>query len=195
MDTINKSTIDSNPQTQTTTRDENMWAMFCHLSSFAIFLIPSFGNIIGPLIIWVIKKDEFPLVNDQGKESINFQITMTIYFFVSILLSIVVIGIPIMIAILFFVPIVTIIAAIRASEGISYRYPLTIRFINWNRLLMVYFICLFLEKQPLSSATFYAMDSTEIAARTSLYSLFKMKLGDKWIRVYQDIDADVGTRW
>jgi hypothetical protein len=60
--------------------------------------------------------------------------------------------------------------------------------------VMVYFICLFLENKPLSPATFYAMDSTEIAAKTSPYPLFKMKLGDQWIRVYQDIDADVGTR-
>ena len=60
--------------------------------------------------------------------------------------------------------------------------------------VMVYFICLFLENKPLSPATFYAMDSTEIAAKTSPYPLFKMKLGDKWIRVYQDIDADCGTR-
>ena len=60
--------------------------------------------------------------------------------------------------------------------------------------VMVYFICLFLEKKPLSSSTFYAMDSTEIAVKTSPYPLFKMKIGDKNVRVYQDIDADVGTR-
>jgi hypothetical protein len=60
--------------------------------------------------------------------------------------------------------------------------------------VMVYFICLFLENKPLSRSTFYAMDSTEIAAKTSPYPLFKMKLGDKYVRVYQDIDADVGTR-
>jgi len=68
--------------------------------------------------------------------------------------------------------------------------------VTFNKLLnvMVYFICLFLENKPLSPSTFYAMDSTEIAAKTSPYPLFKMKLGDKWIRVYQDIDADVGTR-
>jgi hypothetical protein len=59
---------------------------------------------------------------------------------------------------------------------------------------MVYFICLFLENKPLSPATFYAMDSTEVAAKISPYPLFKMKLGDKYVRVYQDIDADVGTR-
>jgi len=66
----------------------------------------------------------------------------------------------------------------------------------FNKLVnvMVYFICLFLEHKPLSPATFYAMDSTELAAKTSAYPLFKVKLGDKWIRVCQDIDADVGTR-
>jgi hypothetical protein len=68
--------------------------------------------------------------------------------------------------------------------------------LTFNKLVnvMVYVICLFLEHKPLSPATFYAMDSTEIAAKTSPYPLFKIKLGDKWLRVYQDIDADVGTR-
>ena len=130
MNAHNKSSVELKAQTHTMTRDENMWAMFCHLSTFALFLIPFLGNIIGPLIIWVIKKDEFPLVNDQGKEAINFQISMTIYFFASILLSFIAIGLPIVLAILFFVPIITIVAAIRASEGVKYRYPLTIRFIN-----------------------------------------------------------------
>ena len=130
MNANSQTAIESNTQIQTSARDENMWAMFCHLSSFALFLIPFLGNIVGPLIIWIIKKDEFHLLNDQGKESINFQISMTIYFFASILLSVIVIGVPIMIAILLFVPVITIIAAVRASEGIKYRYPLTIRFID-----------------------------------------------------------------
>ncbi len=60
--------------------------------------------------------------------------------------------------------------------------------------VMVYFICLFLEKKPLSDSTFYAMDSTEIAAKTNPYPLFKIKIGGKAVRVYQDIDADVGVR-
>jgi hypothetical protein len=67
---------------------------------------------------------------------------------------------------------------------------------SFNQLVnvMVYFICLLLENKPLSPSTFYAMDSTELAAKTSPYPLFKVKLANKWIRVYQDIDADVGTR-
>lgn len=114
---------------QARNRDENLWAMLCHISVFAGFLMP-FGNIIAPLIIWLIKKDEYPLVNDQGKEAINFQITLTIYFFASALLIILVIGIPLLIGLAFFGFIVTIIATIKASEGEKYRYPMTIRFIN-----------------------------------------------------------------
>lgn len=130
MNTAHAQNVKNEKSNTTFNREENMWAMFCHLSAFAIFIIPSFGNIIAPLIIWLIKKDEFPLVNDQGKEAINFQITMTIYFIVSIIFSFFIIGIPLLIALFFFIPIVTIIAAIKANEGEMYRYPLTIRFIT-----------------------------------------------------------------
>ncbi len=129
MDTMNTPNTKAQTPAPTSTRDENMWAMLCHISTFAGFVIP-FGNIIAPLIIWLIKKDEFPLVNDQGKEAINFQITMTIYIIASILLIIVIIGIPLLIGLGFFDLIVTVIAAIKASEGVRYRYPIAIRFIN-----------------------------------------------------------------
>lgn len=117
------------PQPAPARSDENMWAMFCHLSTFAGFIFP-FGNIIGPLIIWTIKKDEYPLVMDQGKEAMNFQISMTIYYLVSIVLIFIVIGIPILIALGVFDIVVTIIAMVKAGEGVSYRYPLAIRFIS-----------------------------------------------------------------
>ena len=120
---------ESQNNVQARNRDENLWAMLCHISAFAGFLMP-FGNIIAPLIIWLIKKDEYPLVSDQGKEAINFQITLTIYLFASAILIILVIGIPLLIGLVFFGFIVTVIAAIKASEGERYRYPMTIRFIN-----------------------------------------------------------------
>ena len=59
--------------------DEKAWAMLCHLSVFSSFLIP-FGNILGPLIVWLIKHEEFALVDDQGKESLNSQISSTVTF-------------------------------------------------------------------------------------------------------------------
>ena len=109
--------------------EERMWAMFCHLSGLAGFIFP-FGNIIAPLVIWLIKKEEYPLVNDQGKESINFQISMTIYILASVILIFLVIGIPLLIILGLFSLIVVIIAAIKANEGEKYRYPLTIRFLD-----------------------------------------------------------------
>jgi len=110
-------------------RDERMWAMFCHLSALVGYVFP-FGNIIAPLIIWVLKKDEFPLVNDQGKEAINFQISMTIYIIAAIILIILVIGIPLLILLGLFDLLMIIIASIKANEGTEYRYPMTIRFLN-----------------------------------------------------------------
>ena len=112
-----------------TNRDGNMWAMFCHISAIAGFVIP-FGNIVAPLVIWAMKKDEFDIVNVHGKEAINFQISITIYVLISILLIFVVIGIPILIALGIFELIVIIIAAVKANEGKVYRYPLSIRFLN-----------------------------------------------------------------
>jgi len=109
-------------------KDECMWAMLCHLSTFCGFI--PFGNLVGPLVVWLIKKDEYPLVDDQGKEAINFQINMTIYFVISFVLVFVVIGIPLLIGLGVFDLVVTIIAAIKAYSGEYHRYPLTIRFLN-----------------------------------------------------------------
>ncbi len=110
-------------------RDENMWAMFCHLSALVGFAIP-FGNIIAPLIIWTLKKDEYPHVNDQGKEAINFQLSITVYILISVILVFVVIGIPLLIILGIFSLIMTVIAALNANDGNKYRYPFTIRFIK-----------------------------------------------------------------
>lgn len=110
-------------------KDERMWGMFCHLIAFSGFIIP-FGSILGPLIIWLIKKDEMPFVDDQGKESLNFQLTMLIAFIISALLMLVLIGF-VMIGILFIYEIVVIIiAAIKANDGVRYRYPYVVRFIK-----------------------------------------------------------------
>ncbi|MBV8281477.1 MAG: DUF4870 domain-containing protein [Candidatus Eremiobacteraeota bacterium] len=109
--------------------EARQWAMFAHLSALAGVIIP-FGNIIGPLIIWQMKKEQFPLVDDQGKESLNFQITMTIYLIVALILCAVFIGFilaPLLgIADIIFV----VLASIEANKGIPYRYPFTIRLVK-----------------------------------------------------------------
>ncbi len=110
-------------------KDAKTWAMLCHIGAFAGYIIP-FGHIIAPLVIWLIKKDESPFVDDQGKESLNFQISMSIYAIIAALLTLVVIGIVLLIAVVIFDVIMVIIAAVRANNGERYRYPLCMRFIK-----------------------------------------------------------------
>ena len=109
--------------------DERMWGMLCHLSTFAGYLVP-FGNILGPLVVWLVKKDEYAFVDDQGKEALNFQISITIYSLVSGVLILALIGIPLLIAVILFSVVMTVIAAIKANGGEYYRYPLTIRLVK-----------------------------------------------------------------
>jgi uncharacterized protein len=105
------------------------WEVLCHIAALAGYLIP-FGNIIGPLVIWLIKRSEVPDVDHHGKEAMNFQISVTIYLLISALLVFVVIGIPLLILIGLGALVLTIVAAVKASSGQLYRYPLTIRFIK-----------------------------------------------------------------
>ena len=109
--------------------DERQWAMFAHLSALIGFIIP-FGNLLGPLIIWLMKKETMPFVDQQGKEALNFQITVTIAMVVSAILIIVVIGFVLMFVIGLAALILTIMAGIKANEGVAYRYPFTLRLIN-----------------------------------------------------------------
>lgn len=108
------------------------WGMGCHLAALAAFVGIPFGHIIGPLVIWLIKRHDDPFIDDQGKESINFQISMTIYGGILLLFGILTLGLGLLLLIPFGIAelVLVIIAAIRANEGEYYRYPFTIRFIN-----------------------------------------------------------------
>lgn len=110
-------------------QEERTMGMLCHLLGFA-FIAAGIGNILGPLILWLVKKDQMPFVDDQGKESLNFQISITIYWIVAALLSFALIGIPLLIAVAVFDIVEIIMASVKANQGIPYRYPVTIRFIK-----------------------------------------------------------------
>lgn len=116
--------------TTASSNDARTWEMFCHLAALAGFTGIPFANIIGPLIVWLMKKDEYPGVDAHGKESLNFQISMTIYMIVSAILIIVVVGGFLMIALSILDLVCIIIASIKANKGEPYQYPLTIRFIK-----------------------------------------------------------------
>jgi uncharacterized Tic20 family protein len=106
-----------------------MWGMIVHLSALLGFIIP-FGNVLGPLIIWLMKRELSPFVDTHGKEALNFSITVTIYAAISYLLLIVFIGALFLIALFLFWAVFLIMAAVKANEGSEFRYPLTFRFVK-----------------------------------------------------------------
>ena len=104
--------------------------MLCHLLSLAGIVIPVVGNIVGPLVIWLMKKEQSAFVDANGKESLNFQITVLIAVVVSFLLCFVLIGLLLLPAVSIAAIVFAIIAGIKASNGEVYRYPVCIRFIK-----------------------------------------------------------------
>jgi uncharacterized Tic20 family protein len=115
--------------------DEKTWAMLCHLSGFlGYFVVIPFASIIGPLVVWLLKKDSSAFVDAHGKDAINFQITISIiYAFTWFLFFTIVFT---LVALLFFpvlglwMIVLVIVGAIKALNGEYFRYPLTIRFIK-----------------------------------------------------------------
>ena len=108
---------------------ERNWAMFCHLSAFAAFFFP-FGGIIGPLICWLSRKDESAWVNENGKASMNFQLSILLYIVLTIPLCFIFVGIPIVIFLGTLRIVCIIIASIKSSKGERFKYPLAIPFIQ-----------------------------------------------------------------
>jgi uncharacterized Tic20 family protein len=109
--------------------EEKTWGMLAHLSSLAGFIIP-FGNVIGPLVVWLVKKDTMPFVADQGKEALNFNITVAIAAIISGILIFVLIGFLLLAVVAVGWLVLTILACIEANKGVAYRYPFTLRLIN-----------------------------------------------------------------
>ena len=103
--------------------------MFCHVAVFAGCLVP-LGNIIGPLVIWLMKKDMYPFVDYTARQAMNFQITFLLAMLASVLLSFVLIGIFMLIGFNFFALVVTIRAILASSRGEYYRYPYSLQLIR-----------------------------------------------------------------
>ncbi|RPE76967.1 DUF4870 domain-containing protein [Vulcaniibacterium tengchongense] len=120
--------------------DQRQWAMFAHLSAIAGAILTSgvggWGTFLGPLIIWLVKKDTMPFVDEQGKEALNFNITVALACVALVVLVVVTLGIGVLIAIPAWILIgiawlvFTIIAAVKANDGVSYRYPFALRLVK-----------------------------------------------------------------
>lgn len=128
------------PSADTPSAEERQWALFAHLSAVLGCILTGhwfgWGCFLGPLIIWLIKKDTMPFVDDQAKEALNFNITFAIVGLALFVLTLITLGLGALIAIPVGVIVgvawlvLTIVAAIKANEGVRYRYPFTLRLIK-----------------------------------------------------------------
>jgi uncharacterized Tic20 family protein len=107
-------------------KEERQWAMFAHIGTFSSMFVP-LGNFIAPIVVWQMKKHDSNFVVEQAKESLNFQITLMIYFLISLPLCLIVIGFFLIFALVIFGLIMVIIAAIKSNEGEDFQYPMTLR--------------------------------------------------------------------
>ncbi len=103
--------------------DERTLAILCHVLSIFFWIIPA-------LIIYLLKKEDSKYVAEHAKEALNFQISITIFYIISAVLMLILIGVFLMIAVYFGAIILCIIATIKASDNVLYRYPFSIRLIK-----------------------------------------------------------------
>ena len=114
----------------------NTWAMICHLSGLLGYLGNGLGSVVGPLVFWLIKKDEMPAVDQHGKEALNFNLSVMIYYFVLIAATIVTFGVgvfltvPLMFLLAIFHFVCVVVASVKANQGEFYRYPMCLRIVN-----------------------------------------------------------------
>ena len=126
-------TVEANPAPSV--REERLWALAGHLSALAGIFFPVLGNLAGPLIVWQVKKDTMPFAAAEAKEAFQFNLTwmlaLIVLCAVTIPLLFVFVGI-LLIPVIALIPVAgwvfSVIAALRAADGLPYRYPLTVRF-------------------------------------------------------------------
>lgn len=110
--------------------NQRPWAIFCHLGALVMLLGVPLGNIWVPLILWLIKRRDMPAVERAGKQSVNFQLSMTLYTLIAFILCFVFVGFLLIFPIILLNVILVIYASIKESNGEEFTYPLTIRFIK-----------------------------------------------------------------
>ena len=141
MSDIDGTTTPPPPPAVGPSAEEKQWAMFAHLSALVGGILTSgwagsIGCFIGPLVIWLVKKDTMPFVDDQAKEALNFNITVSAIFLILLILTFLSLGIgalitvPVMLIVGIAALVFIVIAAIKSNEGVAYRYPFALRLIK-----------------------------------------------------------------
>src|SRR6266446_9541996 len=118
------------PNTSITASNVRTWKILCHASALLGVFLHFPGHLLGPLIVWLAKRDDSPEIDAHGKESLNFQISMLIYNAVAAVFCLVLIGFFFLAVLWVLNAVFVIVASIQASDGKFYRYPMTIRFIQ-----------------------------------------------------------------
>ncbi len=110
---------------RSTDKETNQWAMMLHLSQFAGYVVP-FAGFIAPILIWQLKKDDLPGLDVHGRNVTNWMISSFIYAIIAGILCVVLIGIPLLIVLGILLVVFPIIGAIKANDGVAWKYPMTI---------------------------------------------------------------------
>jgi uncharacterized Tic20 family protein len=104
--------------------------MLAHLSALAGLVLPMIGIVLGPLAVWLARRDQSAFVSAHAKEALNFNITVLLAAVMCMLLMLVFIGILLGTALFVAWLVMILVAAIRASEGAIYTYPFALRFVK-----------------------------------------------------------------
>jgi uncharacterized Tic20 family protein len=112
------------------TENERTWGMLAHLSALVGLLIPLIGNVLGPLVVSIARSDQSAFVAAHAKEALNFNISVTLAAVLCTLLMLVFVGFLLGSALFIAWLVMTLIAAIKASEGAAYRYPFSLRLVS-----------------------------------------------------------------
>ena len=120
---------DSAASTATVDETARTSAVAAHLSTFAGLVVP-FGSVIGPLAVWLTRRDRDPFIDDAGREALNFGISIAIYGAVVLVATLMLVGIPLLVVGVIAWVVLASLAAVKASQGQAYRYPLTMRLVR-----------------------------------------------------------------
>jgi uncharacterized Tic20 family protein len=111
----------------TLTSQDRLWSVFCHLSYFFGFALISF---IFPLTVYLVTRGDSPYITHHAREALNFHLSLLVYALVCVPLCLIFIGIPLLIALGIVGLVCSIVAAVKASNGVYYQYPVTLRFVR-----------------------------------------------------------------